>query len=211
MSSSKIRWTLLAGALLLVLLVAGGVWLAVSREPPTAATPVPSPTPVAPSFPFEVRLGRVRAVPVGPPIRRHRLAAPAQAVRQTMTDLYAVAFVDPARWQDGRFPSLFGYFGGQARQRAHRDLEDLTLGRAAADLAAVRPVRARLVVRFLVDARRRPVAAVAGMEFAGVALTADGGEVPVHHGGEYVLRRTGGRWLIEAYDVQGRLGTEAAP
>jgi hypothetical protein len=206
-SSPRTRWSLLAVGILIVLLAAGGVWLAVSRKPPSVAAPAPPPAIQAPAYPFEVHLGRVRAVPVDGAVRRRRLAAPAQAVRQTMTELYSAAFVDPALWQGGRFPSVFGYFAGQARRQVHRDLEDLTLGPVAADVTTVRPVRARVVVRFLVDAHRRPVAAVAGMEFAGVALTAEGGEVPVHHGGEYVLRRTGGRWLIEAYDVRGRLGT----
>jgi hypothetical protein len=205
-SSPRIRWTFVAGALLVVSLVAGGVWLAVSPERPPATRSTPSEPTAAPAYPFEVRLGRVRAVPVDGSVRRRLLAAPAQAVRQTMTGLYSAAFVDPGLWAGGRFPSVFGFFGGQARQRVHRDLEDLTLGPAAAHLAAVRPGRASLGVRFLMDAHRHPVAAVAAMRFVGAAITADGGEIPLRHGGEYVLRRTGGRWLVVAYEVQGRLG-----
>jgi hypothetical protein len=209
-SSPKIRWTLFAAALLLAALVAGGVWLGLRGEPPAATVPASSPTQDVPNFPFEVRLGQVRAVPVGAAVRRHRLAAPAQLVRQTMTGLYSAAFVDPELWAGGRFPAVFDFFAGEARKRAHRDLEELTLGPAAADLAAVRPGRASLGVRFLVDAHRHPVAAVVGMRFVGAAITPDGGEIPLRHGGEYVLRPTGGRWLVEAYDVRGRLGTGVA-
>lgn len=208
MSSPKIRWMVLAAVL--VVLVAAGVWLAVSPERPPSTIPAPPPeTSAAPAYPFEIRLGQVRAVTVDGAVRRRRLAAPAEAVRQTITGLYSAAFVDPALWQGGRFPSVLGFFAGEARQRAHRDLEDLTLGRAAAGLTAVRPERASLGVRFLVDAHRHPVAAVAGMRFVGAAITPDGGEIPLRHGGEYVLRPTGGRWLVVAYDVQGRLGGEA--
>lgn len=211
MSSPKTRWSLLAAAFLVLLIAAGGVLVAVSRKPPAGTAPPTEETPSVSIYPLQVRLGRVRGVAVDGSVPRRRLAAPAQAVRQTMTDLYSAAFVDPALWAGGRFPSVFGFFAGDARQRAHRDLENLTLGPAAADLAAVRPERASLGVRFLVDAHRHPVAAVVGMRFVGAAITPDGGEVPLRHGGQYVLRRTGGRWLVVAYDVRGRLGGEGGP
>jgi hypothetical protein len=153
-----------------------------------------------------VSLGQVKAFPVEGRVRKGRLAAPAEAVRQTMAALYTTGFVDPSLWAGGRFPSLFDQFARESRGQARRDLGQLSLGRGATRLVEVRPDQALLRVRFLLDARRRPVTALAAMEFSGVGVGA-GFEVPIRHSGEYVLRPTGDRWLIVGYDVRGRLGS----
>jgi hypothetical protein len=199
-----------AGAVVL-LAAAAGLWLALSgtdqAEGPGSAEPGASPA--APTYGLAVDLGRVGGYPVAGDIPDRRLQKEGQAVRDTMTGLYTAGFVDPALWEEGRFPTVPDFFAGQARRQVPEDLQDLTLGRAAASLSAVRPEHARVLVRFLLDAHRRPVAATADMEFEGTAL-AEGIEVPVRHEGRYVLRPTGDRWLIVAYEVQGRLGTGEA-
>lgn len=120
-----------------------------------------------------------------------------------MTQLYSIGFVDPTAWDAGGFPGLFPLFAGVARDRAHEDLQRLTLGRASTELDAVRPRRATLDVRFLADAADRAVVAVADMRFEAVGLD-DGGERPIRHEGEYTLRRVNGRWRIVAYEVLAR-------
>jgi len=125
-----------------------------------------------------------------------------------MTELYSVGFVDPDLWAEGSFPTLPELFAADARSEALRRVEDLTLGRAALHLDAVQPMRARLDVRFLLDRAGRPLVALAGMEFTGVGL-ADGADVSVRHEGDYVLRRSEGRWRIVSFDVRSRLPSPA--
>jgi hypothetical protein len=196
-----------------VLAAAGGAWLWLASGSPAVRGPVPPPS-ASPSpleYALEVTLRRVKAIPVSGTVKMRKLRAPAEAVRQTFTDLYATAFVDPARWEGGAFPGLFDHFAPAAREEARRHLDDLTLGRAAEHVSAVRPEWARLDVRFLVGPARVPVAAQASMRFAATAFAGDGTEVPVRHRGEYVLERLEGRWLVVSYRVDGGFGPEALP
>jgi len=201
-------------AVVVALIVAGGPWVTrppgapAARTSPTPAagtTPRVSPTPT-PSFELTVELGRVSGRGPDGRVRAGRLAGPAQAVLGTMTELYSAGFVDPGRWAEGRFPGLLRLFAREARRQARTDLGELTLGRAAARLDGVRPRRAKLDVRFLTDAARRPIVAFAEMDFAGTGLAEDA-ELPVRHRGRYVLRPEAGRWRIAAYDVRGRVPT----
>jgi hypothetical protein len=165
------------------------------------------PSPAVPTSVLVVDVGRVGGYPVAGDIPDRRLQDEAQAVRDTMTGLYTAAFVDPALWAGGRFPTVKDFFGGQAREQARSDIPDLTLGKAAGTLEKVRPEHARVLVRFLLDANRRPVAATAEMEFRGTGFAA-GIEVPISHRGRYILRPEGGRWLVVAYEVRGRVGLQ---
>ena len=203
------RWTPLV--VVVVLLAAGGVWLwARSPAAPSPSVgPSPTPSPSPPAYALDVTLRRVKAVPVRGEVKARKLRAPAEEVRQTFTDLYAAAFVDPARWQGGEFPGIFEHFAPAAREEARQHLDDLTLGRAAAHVSAVRPEWARLDVRFLLGPARVPVAAQASMRFAATAFAGDGVEVPIRHRGEYVLERLEGRWLVTSYHVDGGFGPEA--
>ncbi len=171
----------------------------------SSSGPAPSPS-GAPAFDLVVDLQDVSADGVGERIRPRELREPAQAVLRTITELYSVAFVDPASWPGG-FPAMFPLFAGAAREEARGDVQRLTLGRTSQGLEAVRPRRAVLDVRFLADAAERPVVAVADMRFEGVGLedgSADGATLPIRHEGEYTLRRVNGRWRIVAYDVISR-------
>jgi LCP family protein required for cell wall assembly len=150
-----------------------------------------------------VDLRVVRVEGVDARSRPSDLRTPARAIRATITQLYRIGFVDPSAWAGGEFPALFPLFAAPARRQAERDLASLTLGRAARELDAVRPRRARLDVRFLADRQDRPLVAVADMRFEGVGL--DGGdERAIRQDGEFTLRRVNGSWRIVAYDVRGR-------
>ena len=200
----------LLGGGLAVVTASVGLWLALrGDDPPRAPKTRESPSPAFPTYGLAVELGRVGGYPVARDVPDRRLQREGEAVRETMTGLYTAGFVDPAQWQGGGFPTVPDFFSGQAHQQAREDVQDLTLGRAAGILASVRPEHARVLVRFLLDARRRPIAATADMEFRGTGL-AEGVEVPIRHEGRYLLRPTGGRWLIVAYEVRGRVGTGEA-
>jgi hypothetical protein len=197
-----------------LLLLAGGLgaWLWGSSGEPAAgpsAGPSTSPSPERPTYPLEVTLRRVKAIPVRGSVKASKLRVPAEEVRQTLADLYAAAFVDPARWEGGAFPGIFDHFAPAARAEARQHLDDLTLGRAAEHVSAVRPEWARLDVRFLLGPARVPVAAQASMRFAATAFNGDGVEVPIRHRGDYMLERVEGRWLVTSYRVAGGFGSEA--
>ncbi len=132
------------------------------------------------------------------------LATPAAAVERTIAELYDIGFVDTRLWAGGRFPSLATPFAPEARQRVRAHVADLTLGRAVGMLEAVRPMRARLDVRFMLDRASHPIMAFAHMDFAGVGL-AEGAELPIHHEGDYVLRHTDDGWRIVSYHVKSRV------
>lgn len=212
MSEARDRLIGIAVTVATVTLVLVGASISISGEGPAvgSGSPVPAPSPPAPSptaepgFELTVRLGRVSGRSPNGPVPRGRLGRQAEAVLETMTELYSVGFVDPDRWGGGRFPGLFRFFAPDLRAPARGDLRTLTLGRAAARLDAVRPSRARLDIRFATDAARRPVVAFAEMDFAGVGLAGDA-EVRIRHAGRYVLRPSNGRWRIASYDVRSRV------
>jgi len=193
----------------LAFVIAAGPWfggdggepapLLTPPEGPSASATPPSPTPV-PELTAE--LGRVWGRGPAGRAPRRRLEPAAEAVGAALTRLYAAGFVDPA----GRSQGLLRLFDPGVRAGARGDLSELTLGRTGAALEAVLPRRLRLDVRFVTDGENRPVAAFAHVDFAASGV-AEGSEVPIRHGGRYVLRRSAGRWRIAAYDVRGRVST----
>jgi polyisoprenyl-teichoic acid--peptidoglycan teichoic acid transferase len=174
------------------------------RTEPTTAPIAPSVAPPAPVHQLAVTVRGVDANGVEGRVQRSDLAAPTRAIRRTIAELYEIGFVDPVRWEEGEFPSLFRLFAGGVRDQASRDIADLTLGPLARELDAVQPRRAFLDLRFLADGQARPIFAVADVRFAGVAQA---GEVraPVTHEGEYVMRRVNGEWRVVSYDVRGHV------
>ncbi len=191
------------GALAVVLGLAVGVLWALRS--PTDGAGAPNGRPGSSSLPRYDLAVNLRAVkgkgPAGVVAKPATLAAPAAAVERTIAELYDIGFVDPGLWADGTFPSLADPFAPEARQRVRAHVADLTLGRAAGRLEAVRPTRARLDVRFMLDRGRHPIMAFAHMDFAGVGLAAKT-ELPIRHEGDYVLRRTDAGWRIVSFRVK---------
>lgn len=169
--------------------------------PVSTPTPGPSPSPTTPTFALAMELGKVASFDAGRGMPPRRLRAPAEGVRRTIEELYAIGFVDPARWQAGAFPELPSLFTRDARRGARRDFAELTLGEAAAHLEAVEPRRARVAIRFAAPARGRPNVAVARTDFSGVGMF-PGGLVGVRHKGRFTMRKTPGGWRVAAYEVQ---------
>ena len=154
---------------------------------------------------LDVRLVELQAAPVGkghvPP---RDLAEPAEAVRRSIEGLYRAAFMQPGRWEDGDYTALLSHFSGVARERALNDLDVLTLGVAASEVDAVRPSRAIVRLRLLLDAHDRAYGAFAETEFEATAVAGDT-ERPILHRAHYVLRRTNGAWRVVSYKVRGRI------
>jgi len=126
-------------------------------------------------------------------------------VRQVITRLYGIGFVDPERWGGGRFPTLPDVFSSSSRREVRHDLSELSLGRTARTLTAFDPTTARLELSFLADAHARPFTAFARVRFAGDGIADGGVRVPVRQGGRFVLKRLGGGWTIVGYHVDARV------
>lgn len=156
-----------------------------------------------PEFTFQLAGDRVSAL--GDEPREQRRAEAVEAVHALLDELYTVAFVDPAAWQDGGFPDLPALFDGAAADRAVEDLDGLSLGAAAAQVRRVEPRRSRLTISLLFDERSEAIAALAEASFRGRGRTEDGRRLTIEHEGRYLLRRLDRGWRIVGYDVRGEL------
>lgn len=208
----------LAAGLAAAALLGSGCTSAPARTPghaPAARTSSAAPafpSPAAAGVPeLEVKVERVQAFATRGRARPRHLRGPVRAVRVTMDRLYTAAFLDPAAWARGSYPAVVREFGGKARRQAAKDLDQLTLGGAAARMSAVSPRRARVRVDVLVDRRKRPVAAAATMRFAASGLSVDGVRSPIRHRARYVLRRFDAGWKVVAYRVKRRLAPQPLP
>lgn len=191
---------------ILVIALAGVAAVALLPSSGTAPAPTPSASTAPPrAYPLDIRMGRVFGRGPDGLVEPRALRGPSAAIQRTFTELYETAFVDPDRWAGGRFPGLEAFFSGQARERVREDLDELTLGRAVQRLDTVRPRRARLDVRFVMDRGRHAVVAFANMHFHGVGTTGSGDRVPIDQRGRYVLGHSHGGWRIESYEVRARV------
>ena len=177
---------------------------------PPGSTPTASPaSPTPPPAELEVELRRVRGRGPNGVVKPRDLAGPAEGLRRTFSDLYETAFVDPDRWDGGRFSGLDAFFADDARADVRRDLDELTLGRLARSLDAVAPRRATVDVEFVTDRADHPAVAFADMEFRGTGRAGEV-DVPIRQDGRFVLRRSHGRWRIDSYDVTSHVPTSAS-
>jgi polyisoprenyl-teichoic acid--peptidoglycan teichoic acid transferase len=204
-SRRKVGWLGIGAIGVVLSLVVGVLWALRSPSPPAGSPGTPRGSAASPRYDLAVNLRAVQGKgPTGIVAKPGVLAGPAAAVERTITQLYDIGFVDPVLWADGRFPSLAAPFAPEARQRVRAHVADLSLGEAAARLEAVRPTRARLDVRFMLDRGRHPIMAFAHMDFAGVGQAEDA-ELPIRHQGDYALRRTDAGWRIVSFRVKSRV------
>lgn len=205
MSRRKAGWLGIGALAVALSLVVGVLWALRSPSVRAGAPTAPAGSTASARYDLAVNLRAVQGKgPAGVVAKPAVLAAPAAAVEGTIAELYDIGFVDPGLWAGGKFPSLAAPFAPEARQRVRAHVADLTLGKAAGRLEAVRPTRARLDVRFMLDRARHPIMAFAHMDFAGVGLAASA-ELPISHEGDYVLRRTDAGWRIVSFRVRSRV------
>ena len=191
--SEPLAWALL----LIAVLLASCTTTDPTPEPPGATGPQSVP-------PLGIRLAKVLPIALKGRLPRGPFMASAEEIRTTISLMYTSGFVDPAQWQAG-YPAVLDAFAQQTRRQARSDLNQLTLGGSAKSLTSMLPIDSRIVIRFLPNEERKPVAAIADMRFGGIA-TGPSGEVPVRHEGDYTMRKLDGRWLIVGYEVHGRVG-----
>jgi hypothetical protein len=190
-----VRWPVALAIVAGLIIVGALAWFILFREDGLIGPDVPE---------FSFELERVKGQGPDGAGNAEALRGPAEDLRSTLDAMYVAGFVDPGKWEDGRFPEVLEAFSGSAARQARRDLEDLTLGPTSRRVETVQPKPGRLNISFLLDGTR-PIAAVAFTTFRGVGELTSGGRLDIQHRGEYVMRVVEGSWLIVGYDVDGSL------
>jgi hypothetical protein len=188
-----------------VLLAVVGVFLfSFLRDGGALPPPLGPEEPEVPQFSFVV--AKARAFPLARKPRQPRHEKTVEQIHEVLNQLYVGGFLDPAQWEDGRFTTVLEQFAGSSARAARRDLADLTLGKTARWLNLVTPEEGVLRMDLLYDRSGDPVLAVARARFEAAGdVAGEPQDVSIEHGGEYILRRVGGRWAIVGYDVRGKI------
>jgi hypothetical protein len=186
--------------------VAAGAWFLFLRE----GAPISiAGEPDVPEFSFQ--LVRVKGDSPAGNIDGDDLQSEAESVRETMDALFVAGYVDPGKWQGGRFPEALDQFARSARRGAKKDLDQFTLGADAEHLSSVQPVNGRLEVKFLADGEQNTIGAVAKAVFAANGTLESGGTMAIQHDGTYYLSPEDDGWQIIGYDVRGIITPVAEP
>lgn len=174
-----------------------------TATPSTTAPATPSPSPLVPPA-LEVRIADARGAGAAGEIAPEALGAASDEVGSTLATMFTIGFVDREAWEAGAFTSLFRLFEADVRDRAHRDLELLSLGRLAKVVEGVRVPVASAELRFLANGAGRPVVAIADTQFVATARAGDA-RAELAQTGRFVLRWSEGAWRIAGYDVAARI------
>jgi hypothetical protein len=204
-AGAKRSW--LASRVTLALLAFGllgtSIPLALARhaeEPsPGVPSPVPSPTVAPPRVPFAFPPAKLQTevIRAGGRAAARKVAGDIQA---SLSGFYDQVFLDPLTWAAGAPPDIaWDVFDEPLRGRAAEDLDALTLGSAAAGLAALDVTRSTLQVEVLLDPKGRPQAAVAVVVFRADGSLTSGEEVRVVNRASFLFEPESGEWLIVGY------------
>ena len=115
---------------------------------------------------------------------------------------YTDAFLLPSNWSQGSYDSAFG---GCVRHQAQaqQHLPALTAGTSAGDTyATIKPTKATIKTRVLLDARYRPFAVACTIVFnADAVKKAGGGTVVLVSQGQFILEKVGAGWKVTSFSV----------
>ncbi len=175
-----------------------------SVTPTVSATPITSAFPKAPPFDFHVlKSSPVRGSPrTRVKVVREGTRRAVRNIRDEMSRMYRLAFLDPADWRHDRYGPAFQLFTGDARETARKHVTLLTLGRDAGKrFSAVASAHGTLKIQVLLSRGGHPFTAVATADFRARAVRASGGTTLVHSLGSYFLRPSKHGWLIFGFQV----------
>lgn len=186
------RWPVVGGAVAALAVVAFATWYLLTEGP------------LSPAAEFSFDFGKVGGSSVAERAPAADLQDAAEAVRETLDEMYTIGFVDPTRWRGGTFPDIYAAFTDEIEPKVRQDLANLSVGDDAPKIQTVDPISGRLSVRFLVNSELQLVGATARTTFAANATaTSDGGPVAIQHQGTYYMAPVEETWLIRGYDVNG--------
>jgi hypothetical protein len=184
-----------SAALLTAVLLLAGCTSGGGRDAGSATTGPPA-SAAAPARPLQVKLVTTARGPQRGFNARQAAKRAAPGIERFLDRYLKVAFVDAAG--DHRWDGLLGLFDKPVRAAARKELDAVSLGKAAPKVTAVRPGRASARATVLHDGSR-PVAATVRLAFDGTADTA-GGSGQVHLRSVLQLLRTRSGWQIAGFD-----------
>lgn len=205
----------------LVLLTLLGIAIAALAQPRGERLPVghpsPAPTPPEPlptfapppseAFSFENPTVEVTRL-FRRPGDRDAAEAAVGHVTSVLARLYDVAFLNEKAWIHGPPDEIWEAFLPTLRKRARSDAEPFSLGTEGASLEKLEVSKATLTARVLLDAAGHPQAILAEVVFEAHGDLLDGGGLDLENRATYLLRPSGGSWLITGYP---RLETTLKP
>jgi hypothetical protein len=184
-----------SAALLTAVLLLAGCTSGGERDGGSATTGPPASV-AAPARPLQVKLVTTARGPQRGFNARQAAKKAAPGIERFLDRYLTVAFVDAAGKHG--WDGLLGLFDKPVRAAARKELDAVSLGKAAPKVTAVRPGRASARATVLHDGRR-PVAATVRLAFDGTADTA-GGSGQVHLRSVLQLLRTRSGWQIAGFD-----------
>jgi hypothetical protein len=184
-----------SAALMTAVLLLAGCTSGGGRDAGSATTGPPA-SAAAPARPLQVKLVTTARGPQRGFNARQAAKRAAPGIERFLDRYLKVAFVDAAG--DHRWDGLLGLFDKPVRAAARKELDAVSLGKAAPKVTAVRPGRASARATVLHDGSR-PVAATVRLAFDGTADTA-GGSGQVHLRSVLQLLRTRSGWQIAGFD-----------
>jgi hypothetical protein len=156
--------------------------------------------------PFDFSVGAAVAVPTTEtPVKKLRGPATQVATNatETMSGLYAAAFLDPENWGPGRYEAVWTFFEPRAAIVARRATDELTAGRDAGEsFTSITPDKGKLDVKILFDERDRPAVYSAEVVFSASAVAEDGAVTKLFSSGTYFLQPTSKGWRVTSFDVR---------
>jgi len=160
-------------------------------------------TPGSKTPPFHFRLGSTHVITTVAAGKANQGAVSdaAKDIDTTLTNMYALAFLDPDHWKKSDYDAVFGFFaGGKAASSAQRDQAALTLGQGAGDtFDDVQPRSGTLTVRVLTGSGGKPVTSAATADFTADATKKDGSTMVIKSHATFYLQLTDHAWVIVGY------------
>jgi hypothetical protein len=202
---------MIAGGVVALLLVGGGIFLATRGGNPLDVIPgVGDPARPVPAFAFE--LGKTTIEPMTLDDRDAQSDAAdqtADSVRASLDEMYVVAFLDPGTWGDTG--EIEGFFTGEAADQLEGDAAALTLGIDAGDTYEyVSEPEGQLEVRVLTNENGSRIAQ-ADVTFRAYAEHTDGTYTTVISTATYFVVKDGDDWQIQSYRVDRNEKAAEAP
>ncbi|HEX9376174.1 MAG TPA: hypothetical protein VGB19_08050 [Actinomycetota bacterium] len=166
-------------------------------------SPLPSPGEQTPEFHFKLRSTKVIPVVTGKK-KSSGAKDDVAEVKDRLSTMYALAFLDPTRWQPGDYETVYGFFSlGDTAASAKRDTEVLTLGANAGDtFESVKPKYGALVVRVLTDKTGVPFTISAKADFTAIGDQKNGKTMVIKSHATYILQSGEGGWVIVGYKAK---------
>lgn len=198
--------------LALVAIVGGAVYFLLKGGSPSPG-PGAKPGSDTPSFNFHLGTTRTIATAATGKADQGAVQSAAKTIDTTLTNMYALAFLDPDHWKKGNYDVVFGFFRqGPAADSAQRNEATLTLGPGAGDtFSDVQPRLGTMTIRVLTDTSGSPVSSAATTDFTADATKKDGSSMLIKSHAIFYLQPSEQGWVIVGYRATRKDRPEGKP